>query len=120
MSSARARARRVALLLGLPALAAAVGCDGRAGAGGGRDSVYIAVAASMAGGGNRAYFDGVHLAVDHLNQARPAGSRPFGVRAPNSAALTQVAIAAAFRDDPAVIGVVGHTGSAQTLEAAPI
>src|SRR3712207_1583004 len=33
---------------------------------------------------------------------------------------TQVAVAAAFRDDPAVVGVVGHTGSAQTLEAAPI
>src|SRR3712207_9452541 len=33
---------------------------------------------------------------------------------------TQVAVAAAFRDDPAVVGVVGHTGSGQTLEAAPI
>jgi branched-chain amino acid transport system substrate-binding protein len=33
---------------------------------------------------------------------------------------TQVAVAARFRDDPAVIGVVGHTGSAQTVEVAPI
>jgi branched-chain amino acid transport system substrate-binding protein len=33
---------------------------------------------------------------------------------------SQVAVAAAFRDDPSVVGVVGHTGSAQTLEAAPI
>src|SRR3712207_2907787 len=33
---------------------------------------------------------------------------------------SQVAVAAAFRDDPTVVGVVGHTGSGQTLEAAPV
>ncbi len=120
MSRARAAVGRRATLLGLPLLVAASGCAGGGGAAGGRDSVYIAVAASMSGGGNRAYFDGVRLAVDHLNQSRPAGSLPLAVRSPASASATQVAIAAAFRDDPAVIGVVGHTGSAQTLEAAPI
>ena len=29
-------------------------------------------------------------------------------------------VAARFRDDRRVIGVVGHTGSAQTMDAAPI
>jgi branched-chain amino acid transport system substrate-binding protein len=31
-----------------------------------------------------------------------------------------VEVAARFRDDPAVVGVVGHTGSAQTMDAAPV
>ncbi len=119
MTRACASLRRGAALLGLPALVVG-GCAGAGGGAGDRDSVYIAVAASMSGGANRAYADGVRLAADHLNRSRPAGSRPLGVRLPPSASATQVAIAAAFRDDPAVIGVVGHTGSAQTLEAAPI
>lgn len=97
------------------------GCNaGSRAAGSPGDSVYIAVAASMSSGSNGAYFDGVRLAVDHLNAARPAGTRPFGVRLPAGATVTQVEMAAGFRDDPAVVGVVGHTGSAQTMEAAPI
>ncbi len=116
MNGARALA-----LLSLTALATAGACgSGSLARGGSRDSVYIAVAAAMSGGSNRAYFDGVRLAVEHLNRGLPAGRRPFAVRVPGTGAATQVAIAAAFRDDPAVIGVVGHTGSAQTLEAAPI
>src|SRR2546430_8349588 len=33
---------------------------------------------------------------------------------------TEVGVAATFRDDASVIGVVGHTGSAQMMEAAPV
>jgi branched-chain amino acid transport system substrate-binding protein len=44
----------------------------------------------------------------------------LALRMPPDSQPSQIAVAAAFRDDPAVIGVVGHTGSAQTLEAAPI
>ncbi|HEX9107278.1 MAG TPA: branched-chain amino acid ABC transporter substrate-binding protein [Longimicrobiales bacterium] len=84
------------------------------------DSVFIAVAASLGSGSNKAYFDGVRLAVEHLNDDRPPDSPPLGVRIPRSATATQVEIAEGFRNDPAVIGVVGHTGSAQTLEAAPV
>jgi branched-chain amino acid transport system substrate-binding protein len=81
------------------------------------DTVYIGVAAAR---GSAAYFHGVELAVARLNAERPSASHPFGVRMPSMAQTSQVAIAARFRDDPAVIGVVGHTGSAQTLEAAPV
>jgi len=83
----------------------------------GNDTLYIGVAASRS---SPTYFHGVQLALERLNAERPRGSRPFGMRLPPTVQTSQVAIAARFRDDPAVVGVVGHTGSAQTLEAAPI
>ncbi len=86
---------------------------------GGADSLYIAVAAARAPR-TEPYFNGVAIAVNHLNARRPAGSRPFGLRYPPDTAGSQVAVAVAFREDPSVVGVVGHTGSAQTLEAIPI
>lgn len=123
-----ARSRRcftpLALGLSLPLLAAA-GCGlGNASPIAGvtrsaSDTLYIGVAATAAASG-AAYFQGVQLAIEDLNATRPAGTPPFGLRAPQKGQLSQVAIAAAFRDDPAVIGVVGHTGSAQTLDAAPV
>lgn len=81
------------------------------------DTLYIAVAAART---SPAYFHGVELALQKLNAERPHAARPFGMRVPLLVQTSQVAIAARFRDDPAVIGVVGHTGSAQTLETAPI
>jgi len=81
------------------------------------DTLYIAVAAART---SPAYFHGVELALQKLNAERPRAARPFGMRVPLLVQTSQVAIAARFRDDPAVIGVVGHTGSAQTLETAPV
>lgn len=81
------------------------------------DTLYIGVAAAR---GSAAYFRGVELAVARLNTERPTDSRPFGLRMPSMGQTSQVAIAARFRDDPTIVGVVGHTGSAQTLEAAPV
>ena len=81
------------------------------------DTLYIAVAATRT---SPAYFRGVELALQKLNAERPRAARPFGMRVPLLAQTSQVAIAARFRDDPAIIGVVGHTGSAQTLETAPV
>ncbi len=66
------------------------------------------------------FFRGVQIALDRLNAERPATARPLALRLPADSQPSQIAVAAAFRDDPGVIGVVGHTGSAQTLEAAPI
>jgi len=81
------------------------------------DTLYVGVAAAR---NSAAYYRGVQMALDRLNAERPHGSRPLGLRMPPEVQTTQVAVAARFRDDPAVIGVVGHTGSAQTMEAAPI
>ena len=81
------------------------------------DTLYVGVAATRT---SPAYFRGVELALQRLNAERPRGARPLGMRVPLLTQPSQVAIAARFRDDPAVIGIVGHTGSAQTLETAPV
>jgi branched-chain amino acid transport system substrate-binding protein len=83
----------------------------------GADTVFIGVAATRT---SVAYFRGAQLALEKLNVERPRESPPLGMRMPAMLQTTQVAVAARFRDDPAVIGVVGHTGSAQTVEVAPI
>jgi branched-chain amino acid transport system substrate-binding protein len=88
--------------------------------GGGADSLYVGVAfANDSGIDTRGYGNGVKLALDKLNATRPRGSRPLAAKLPPRGA-NDVLIAASFRDDPRVIAVVGHTGSAATLAAAPI
>lgn len=104
----------------LLAASAAVGCSDTGGSEATvGDTLYIAVAAARTGLTD-AYFNGVQLAIEALNTDRRPEDPPFGLRMPPEDQPSQVAVAAAFRDDPGVIGVVGHTGSGQTLEAAPI
>ncbi len=87
---------------------------------GGADSLYVGVAFSTDSGiDTRGYANGVKLALDKLNAMRPHGALPLAVRLPSKGA-SDVLIAASFRDDPKIIGVVGHTGSAATIAAAPI
>jgi branched-chain amino acid transport system substrate-binding protein len=81
------------------------------------DTLYIGVAAAR---GSLAYFRGAQLALDRFNGDRPTGSPPLALRLPPDSQPSQVSIAARFRDDPSVVGVVGHTGSAQTMDAAPV
>ena len=103
----------------LASLAVLSACRGRAATApsSAADSLYVGVAAARA---NTDYFRGVQMALDRLNAERPKGARPLALRFPIDSQTSQVAVAAAFRDDPTVIGVVGHTGSAQTMDAAPI
>lgn len=111
--------RSAALAAALPLVAGACGGILPGGDVTARDTLYIGVA--VAGSAlTTPYGNGVVLAVDHLNADRPRGAPPFAVRPSDESTTSQVAVAAAFRDDPAVIGVVGHTGSGQTLEAAPV
>src|SRR5438067_1977117 len=108
----------VTIALAAAAGAASSACTGTpAHAAGTRDTLYIGVAATRT---SVAYFRGVQVALDRLNAERPPGAPPFGLRLPPLAQPTQVGVAATFRDDPSVIGVVGHTGSAQMMEAAPV
>lgn len=112
----------IAVVVALFALVALAACEGGGSGVPGasiRDTLFIGVAASRAGDAG-AYAQGVQVAVDHLNAARPRGSSPFAVRLAPLEQSSQVIVAASFRDDPRVIGVVGHTGSAQTMEAAPV
>jgi len=113
--------RRAALACLPGALAVLVGGCGsvRSAGGSAGDTVFIGVAtspSSRTGPSIRA----VQLAVERLNASRPAGSPPFAVRPPPQQQPSQVAVAAYFRDDPRVIGVVGHEKSGETLEAAPV
>jgi hypothetical protein len=94
------------------------GAGGQAGTGA-NDTLYIAVAAMPSTTG-QPYIDGAVQAIADLNRRRPPGRRPLGIRLPPADEPSQVAVATAFRDDPRVVGVIGHTGSAQTLDAAPI
>ncbi len=106
-------------LAALACLSLACGTMGGRAATGTNDTLYIAVAAAQ-GGTGQPYIDGAILAIADLNRHRPTGRQPLGVRLPPADEPSQVAVATAFRDDPRVVGVVGHTGSAQTLDAAPI
>ena len=83
--------------------------------------MYVGVAVGL--GSPERYvnvFKGVQLALDQLNDSRADGVPPLGLRRGPADAKSPVDVAAAFRDDPAVIGVVGHTESDPTISAAPI
>jgi len=103
------------------ALALAVadsGCSGSASANEApRDTLYIGVAALRT---NATYFNGVTLALERLNAERPKNAPWLALRLPPEVQASQVKVAQRFRDARDVIGVVGHTGSAQTMDAAPV
>lgn len=64
---------------------------------------------------------GAALAVRDLNAERARiGGPGFVVRLPPTAARTAVSVAAAFREDAAVIGVIGPTDSQSALDAIPV
>ena len=99
-------------------LLASLGCSGGGSSfGGNADTLFVGVAAGRA---NATYFNGVQLALDRLNAERPKGAPVLALRLPPEQQPSQVKVAEGFRDDPHVIGVVGHTGSAQTMDAAPV
>lgn len=120
--------RRPLALLGgafaLTALLAASGC----GSGGSlglpgvsRDTAFIGVAVGLTSPERYVnVFKGVQIALDELNARQVSGAPVLALRRAPSTANSPVAIAAAFRDDPRVIGVVGHTESGPTIAAASI
>lgn len=80
------------------------------------DSVRIGVALNPGRPGMESIYQGVELAVAHLNAER-GGARPLAMRRLGPERTSAVEIAAALRDDPTVVGVVGHPESGATLEA---
>lgn len=107
-------ARRTLLLL---SAAAGLGCRG--GDGGAIEGVLaIGVGAIPDSPNYTQVVHGVELAVARLNQE--AGTTRFRVRLPDSTAKSAVRVAQQLRDDPAVIAVVGHPESGNSMEAIPI
>ena len=84
------------------------------------DSVAIGLAANVGRGQMTSVQRGAELAVEHLNARRPRTAAPFTLRTVPLSLTGAVEIATALRDDHSVVGVVGHTESGGTLEAAPI
>jgi branched-chain amino acid transport system substrate-binding protein len=102
-----------------PALAATLvfaGCQTR----GSVDRVAIGLAVQVQSAANLSTKQGAELAVSRLNEQRPRGAPAFVLRTLPPNVDLAVPIATALRDDPDVVGVVGHTDSRSTLEATPI
>src|SRR5215207_4518822 len=108
----RTAAGQRALLAALPL--AIGGCTQREAAG---DEIAIAVALNPQRPGMQSVYNGVQLAVTDLNRERAAkGARSRLVMLKGAADVTDpVKIAVTFRDDPRVVGVVGHPESGTTL-----
>jgi branched-chain amino acid transport system substrate-binding protein len=85
------------------------------------DTAYIGVAVGLQSPERYVdVFNGVQIALDELNASRPPGAPVLAMRRPSAEASSTVQVAAAFRDDPKVIGVVGHTESDPTISAAAV
>jgi branched-chain amino acid transport system substrate-binding protein len=85
------------------------------------DTLFVGVAVGLTNPARYVnVFEGVQMALDELNRSRPGGSAPLALRRAPSGATSAVAVAVSFRDDPDVIGVVGHTESAATISAGAV
>jgi branched-chain amino acid transport system substrate-binding protein len=102
----------------------AAGCDEvRAAArlGSSADTSYIGIAVGLRTPERyKDVYPGVQMALDELNAKRPEGAPILALKRAPTSAKSAVDVAAAFRDDPSVIGVVGHTESDASIDAAPI
>src|ERR1043165_7422039 len=81
-------------------------------------TVRIGIAADLKRPNMQTVLRGAELAIDQLN-SEGAGNR-FELARPPEKATGAVEIAAAFRDDPSVVAVVGPADSRSSREAAPI
>lgn len=111
-----------ASLLAAALLGGATACSTADGARAGHgDTLFVGVAVGLQSPERYVnVFEGVQMALDDLNKAAPAGAPVLALKRAPKTADSPVAIAAAFRDDPSIIGVVGHTESAATIAAAAV
>lgn len=110
---------RISPIIFAASLLAAGACADR-GVGAG-DSSYIGVAVGLTTPERyRDVFVGVQMAIDELNAKRPDGAPILAMRRAPDKAASAVEVAVAFRDDPGVIGVVGHTESDATIDAGAV
>ena len=80
----------------------------------------IGVALNPKRPGMQTIYNGVELAIEQLNQERAGKGAPFVMRRTPDNVASAVQIATILRNDPTVVGVVGHPESGSTLEAAPV
>ena len=116
--------RRILLLAVIATAAIAnTGCDAARSmvSGGAGDTVFVGVAVGLTS--PERYVDvypGVQMALDELNAKRPKNRPVLALKKHVQGAKSAVDVAVAFRDDPDVVGVVGHTESDAAVDAAAI
>ena len=110
----RSRRRAARVLLGGLGLAF-LGCNAAGDTGG---TIRIGIAADLKRPNMQTVLRGVELAIDRLNA--DGSGRRFELAKPPAGASGAVEIAAALRDDPQVIAVVGPADSRSSRESAPI
>ena len=93
----------------------ALGCTGRGDDGG---VVRIGIAADLKRANMQTVLRGVELAIERLNAE--GNGRRFEIAKAPTTATGAVEIAAALRDDPRVVAVVGPADSRSSRESAPI
>ncbi len=109
---------RLGLLAPLLTGVLTISACGRTGTGPTSDgSVTLGVGAIPGRPGYEGVLRGLDLAIVRLNEAR---SLQFRLRMPDPASTSAVRVAEQLRDDAAVIGVIGHPESGQTIEAIPV
>lgn len=109
----RRRRHAVALFAIVATPASLIGCSDRAKSG---DEMGIGVALDPKRAGMQSIYNGVELAVEQLNTQR--GSRPTIVMIKGDSSVSDpIRIADTLRNNPAVVGVVGHPESGTTLIA---
>ena len=84
------------------------------------DEWAIGVALNPKRPGMQTIYNGVELAVEHLNQERAGKGSPFVMRKTPENVSGAVQIATILRDDRSVVGVVGHPESGSTFDAASV
>ena len=80
----------------------------------------IGVALNPRRPGMQTIYNGVELAIEQLNRERRGKGSPFVMRRTPDNVASAIQIATILRNDPSVVGVVGHPESGSTLEAAPV
>lgn len=111
--------RRRAIRAGLGALSSVLALAGCSSKGVVGNEIGIAVALNPQRAGMQSIYNGVQLAVEELNAGsagKLAGRRVAMIRGAADVS-DPVRIADTFRDDPRVVGVVGHPESGTTLAA---
>jgi branched-chain amino acid transport system substrate-binding protein len=124
MTFRKPRRGHLALIAALTPLIVAQPACGRfrgTGSGSVRDTAFVGVAVGLQTPERYVdVYNGVQIALDELNAHRPPGTPVLALRKAPESAKAAVQIATAFRDDPSVIGVVGHTESDPTISAAAV
>ena len=80
-------------------------------------SIALGVGALPGGPGYDGVIRGLELAVSRLNESHGV---QFRLRLPDAASTSAVRVAEQLRNDPSVIGVIGHPESGNTIEAIPV